>query len=82
MIFSAHRGAFALLFVAASAMGQSVYRNVDKNGKVTFSDQPPAANVAPTAARGASAGATGAGLPYEIRQVMQRYPVTLYTSDE
>ena len=82
MIFSARSGAFALLFVAAGAMAQPVYRNVDKNGKVTFSDQPPAANVAPTAARGASAGPVGAGLPYEIRQVMQRYPVTLYTSDE
>lgn len=82
MTFSARLGAFALLFVAASAMAQSVYRNVDKNGKVTFSDQPPAANVAPTAPRGGPGAATGAGLPYEIRQVMQRYPVTLYTSDE
>ena len=79
---SARFGALALLLVAGCALAQPVYRNVDKNGKVTFSDQPPTANVAPTAPRGAAGAATGAGLPYEIRQVMQRYPVTLYTSDE
>ena len=82
MIPFARFGALALLFAAGCAMAQSVYRNVDKNGKVTFSDQPPAANVAPTAPRSAAGTASGAGLPYEIRQVMQRYPVTLYTSDE
>ncbi|RYY81548.1 MAG: glutaredoxin family protein [Comamonadaceae bacterium] len=83
MTFTARLCTLALLFIAASATAQSVYRNVDKNGKVTFSDQPPAANVAPAAPRaGASSGAGGAGLPYELRQVVQRYPVTLYTSDE
>lgn len=78
-------GALALLLLAAGAMAQPVYRNVDKNGKLSFSDQPPAANAQPaTVARGdgsAPAVATGAGLPYELRQVAQRYPVTLYTSE-
>lgn len=75
----------ALLLLAAGAIAQPVYRNVDKNGKVTFSDQPPAANVPPAGARGtsgASAASSGAGLPYELRQVVQRYPVTIYTSDD
>ena len=76
--------ALAFLLIAAGAIAQPVYRNVDKNGKVTFSDQPPAANVQPTAPRGggAAAGATGAGLPYELRQVVQRYPVTIYTGED
>ncbi|MEJ7687107.1 MAG: DUF4124 domain-containing protein [Variovorax sp.] len=72
----------ALVLATGTALAQPVYRNVDKNGKVTFSDQPPAANAQAAAPRaGATAGAA-AGLPYELRQVAQRYPVTLYTSDE
>jgi glutaredoxin len=73
----------ALLMLAGAASAQAVYRNVDKNGKVTFSDQPPAANAPVAAPRGGpSAGGADAGLPYELRQVAQRYPVTLYTGDE
>ena len=74
---------FALLLVAAGAMAQPIYRNVDKNGKVTFSDRAPTASTEPAA--GPQAGITppaNAGLPYELRQVAQRYPVTLYTGEE
>lgn len=72
----------AMLLAAGAALAQPVYRHVDKNGKVTFSDQPPAADAQPAGPRSGSAPAAGAGLPYELRQVAQRYPVTLYTSDE
>ncbi|MBT2321394.1 glutaredoxin family protein [Variovorax paradoxus] len=71
-----------LLLAAGAASAQSVYRHVDKNGKVTFSDQPPAADAQPATPRAGIAAGAGAGLPYELRQVAQRYPVTLYTSDE
>lgn len=71
-----------LLLVAGAALAQPVYRNVDKNGKVTFSDQPPAAGASGAAPRSGVASAADAGLPYEVRQVAQRYPVTLYTSEE
>jgi glutaredoxin len=73
----------ALLLAAAGAMAQPIYRNVDKSGKVTFSDRAPTASTEPAA--GPQAGATtpaNAGLPYELRQVAQRYPVTLYTGEE
>jgi len=73
----------ALLLVAAGAMAQPIYRNVDKNGKVTFSDRAPAASTEPAAApQGTATPASTAGLPYELRQVAQRYPVTLYTSED
>jgi len=83
------RPSLVLLILAASACAvsaQQVYRSVDGSGKVIFSDQPPAANAKPAAPRGelSTAGAGGAigGLPYELQQVAQRYPVTLYTRDD
>ncbi|CAN7515989.1 DUF4124 domain-containing protein [Variovorax sp. LjRoot84] len=82
MKLNAHLSGLALLLAAGAALAQPVYRHVDKNGKVTFSDQPPAANAQPATPRGGSAAGASAGLPYELRQVAQRYPVTLYTSDE
>ena len=63
-------------------MAQPVYRHVDRNGKVTFSDQPPAADAPPAATARSGTPAGGTALPYELRQVAQRYPVTLYTGDE
>ncbi len=62
-------------------MAQTVYRQVDRNGKVTFSDQPPAANAQPTPSGGTASGG-GAALPYELNQVAQRYPVTIYTGND
>ncbi|MGJ7579636.1 DUF4124 domain-containing protein [Variovorax sp. RHLX14] len=80
------------------ASAQQVFRHVDRNGKLTFSDQPQATDVtvapAPAGASGAigSAGSAGsangsasgatATLPFELRQVVQRFPVTLYTRED
>jgi glutaredoxin len=72
-----------LAATSATVLAQPIYRHVDRNGQVVFSDQPPAANAQPVAPSGASAIDGGAaGLPYELRQVMQRYPVTIYTRDD
>jgi hypothetical protein len=81
--FAARLAVLALATVACAASAQQVYRIVGPDGKVTFSDKPPPdpgvkATPAPTVALPASAGATGA-LPFELRQVASRYPVTLYT---
>lgn len=66
-----------------SSNAQQVFRIVGPDGKVTFSDKPPAeTNAKVTAAAGTSGGgAATAALPFELRQVVQRYPVTLYTGD-
>lgn len=72
--------------LSASALAQGVYRIVGPDGRVSFSDQPqPSATARPAAgATGSAAGASsgGAQLPFELRQVSNRYPVTLYTSAE
>ena len=69
----------------APAQAQHVYRIVGPDGKVTFSDRPPMASGASAGASTANAasasGAASASLPFELRQVASKYPVTLYTSD-
>ncbi len=72
--------------LAPAAHGQQVFRIVGPDGKVSFSDKPPpAASNAKTStsvgSTGATGGAAGGTLPYELRQVANKYPVTLYTSD-
>lgn len=85
MLSSATLAVFAIaaLFVTASH-AQQVYRIVGQDGKVTFSDQPPPAGnsgKAGTSNVGASNANASAGLPYELRQVSSKYPVTLYTGE-
>jgi glutaredoxin len=71
----------ALLLAASLAQAQAVYRVVGPDGRVTFSDKPPAAGNATTSgAGGKQANAEGASMPYELRQVANKYPVTLYTA--
>jgi glutaredoxin len=78
------RAAGVLLVISmAPALAQGVYRNVGPDGRVTFSDQPPAADAAPRAPAAAGPSAAGnAQLPFTLRQVVSRYPVTLYTSTD
>lgn len=68
----------ALLLVGAAHA--QVYRVVGPDGKVTFSDKPPAQAAQPAASGRAAASGGGAALPYQLNQTVQRYPVTLYTS--
>ncbi|PJI97678.1 glutaredoxin [Acidovorax sp. 69] len=76
----------SLLLVVAGAQAQGVYRIVGPDGKVTFSDRPPADDKAPppsTRANGAApTAASGAALPYELRQIASRFPVTIYTGND
>jgi len=65
-----------------AAHAQQVYRNVGPDGRVTFSDKPPAEPNARSSAAGSGAGQAAAGgstLPFELRQIAGKYPVTLYT---
>lgn len=74
---------FTCALLASSLLqAQTVYRVVGPDGKVTFSDKPPAttANVTATGAGGRAVGVGGPPLPFELRQVVARYPVTLYTA--
>lgn len=83
---SVRTAALAAFVATASLWGAlaqaQVYRIVGPDGKVTFSDRPPAEGRAAPGASGnapANAPATGGNLPTEVRNAAARYPVTLYT---
>lgn len=84
-------GLGAMVFMGAAggpgeACAQQIYRIVTPDGRVTFSDRPPADAAAKAASAPplASAGPAGgdASLPFELRQAATAYPVTLYTGPE
>ena len=75
-------GVLALTGLGASlAHAQQVYRIVGPDGKVTFSDKPPPATVQATVGpvSTVSGGSPTTGLPFELRQIATRFPVTLYS---
>ena len=75
---------FAIAALWSTASHAQVYRIVGSDGKVTFSDKPPVTEGTPRVGAANSSSATGgvsAGLPYELRQVASKYPVTLYVGD-
>ena len=77
--------ACALFTCSAASFAQPVYRVVGPDGKVTFSDKAPAeANVKATSGKpaiGGGSASNNAPLPFELRQVVNKFPVTLYTGD-
>ncbi len=87
---TAHRHA-ALLSIAAMlallpalAPAQAIYRIVGPDGRVSFSDKPPVSSDGKATALSSSGRSAPSGngeLPFELRQLMSRYPVTIYTGD-
>ena len=79
--------ALVALYLAPLAATAQVYRIIGADGKVTFSDKPPAESAAKVTSPG-TGGANGgnavasASLPFELRQVAAKYPVTLYVGND
>jgi glutaredoxin len=76
----------ALKFIAVQAVfmlaaghlyAQQVYKSVDKNGRVTYSEVPPLPG---SGDKLTGDSAANVSLPYALQQVVSRYPVTLYTT--
>jgi len=73
----------AVLFAVAlaGAQAQQMYRWVDKDGKVHYTQQPPPPDAKSVQRRTAVSGAADStGLPYATQLAAKNYPVTLYTS--
>lgn len=64
------------------AQAQTVYRIVGPDGKVIFSDKPPSTDQGKVTATGVGArnSVASGNLPFELKQVVSKYPVVLYTS--
>ncbi len=62
---------------------ETIYRQLGSDGRITYSDKPlgNSAALKPSGGSGTElpAAEAAAGLPYELRQVVSRYPVTLYS---
>jgi len=72
----------ALLSLAGQVSAQGVYRIVGPDGRVSFSDQPPAAQAPAVAPAAGASGTASVALPYELRQASNRYPVTFYSASD
>ena len=79
----------ALTFLAAAlaatfvAQAQTVYRWVDKDGKVQYSDTPPPADAKDATQRRVGGGSTeDTQLPYATQVASRRNPVTLFTGTD
>jgi glutaredoxin len=71
--------AAALMLVAGASQAQ--YKVIGPDGKVTYTDRAPPATEGKVSALGARGPAQAAeqDLPFDLRQVATKYPVTLYT---
>ena len=77
MLVVATLSAFAL----TGAEAQRMYRWVDKNGTVHYTEQAPPADAKSVERRAISAGAAGSPvLPYATRTAASNFPVTLFTA--
>jgi len=73
--------AVAAMLVAASA-GAQMYRWVDKDGKVYYTDTPPPSAAKSVQKRSAASGPTESGpaAPYAVQQAAKNFPVVVYTA--
>ncbi len=72
-----------LALAVPQVLAQTVFRIVGPDGRVTFSDKPPAPTDKGTKldASNLTSAAAGADLPFELRKIVNRYPVTLYSGN-
>src|SRR3954467_7441501 len=74
--------ALVLYVLSAAVTAQSIYRWVDKEGKVHYTQQPPARDAARTVEQRTLTGSSveASNVPYALQQAMKNFPVTLFSS--
>jgi glutaredoxin len=75
----ARLAALAVLLGGVTVGALAQYKIVGPDGQVTYTDKPPTAQDIRPSKGTAAAPSAGAGIPYETRQAMAKYPVTLYS---
>lgn len=75
------------LLTSSSLSAQTIFRIVNPDGSITFSDKPPVTTttgkqtVTASTAGGRQVDLSNNALPFDLRQIAARYPVTLYSAD-
>jgi glutaredoxin len=74
--------AVSLVLACGPVQGQQVYKIVGPDGRVTFSDRPLSNGTATVAgqSRADDPATSRQNLPFELQQLNEKYPVTLYTT--
>ena len=77
-------GFATLSLVVTCAQAQQMYRWVDKDGRVTYSQSPPPAGAAKSVQprRLDSSGGDSPTLPYAVQVAARNFPVTMYASPD
>jgi glutaredoxin len=82
-VFFLVSAAISLSLALPAAAQQTIYRWVDADGKVHFSDTPPPKEITTSTQKRVGGGYTDSvQLPYATQIAMQRNPVTLYTAGD
>ena len=79
-----HSLAAALILGSVALTSHAQYKVIGADGKVTYTDRPSASTgdqISPIRSSASGDTAANAGLPNDVRQAMQRYPVTLFVAD-
>jgi glutaredoxin len=77
------RAVLAALALAFATASQAQFKVIGPDGKVTYTDREPntgEGKVVPLGARAAAVQDSGSDLPFDLRQVASKYPVTLYVT--
>jgi glutaredoxin len=77
--------AAAMVALGVAALpAHALFKVVGPDGKVTYTDRPPPAaeGRATTVNRDGSSASTDTSLPYALRQIMAKFPVTIYTASK
>jgi glutaredoxin len=70
-----------LAALASAAGAQTMYKWVDSQGRTHYTDTPPPASAKQKQEKKVGTAVPSAAMPYTLRQAVQTYPVTLYTTD-
>lgn len=70
----------AALWLLLVGTASAQYKVVGPDGRITYTDRPPAGPAARLSGAERAAAPVPVELPYDLRQAMARYPATLYTA--
>jgi hypothetical protein len=70
-----------LVGLAHMALAGELYRYVDQDGRVTYSDMPPPKNAKKVEKKAAADNVADSALPYATREAAKKFPVFIYAND-